>query len=254
MNEDFKNFYLTDIGGLFQVYSPLGVHREIENRKYSGLLICTSGAIEYKHNGKVFKCDKNHILFVSEKMTYCLDCVKEDISYVINFKCTKTFPTFKSFECNVNSIVEYIDRLRINRYKADSSYFVVISRLILDIILKLTTDEEKKYPLILLNAIDYIHDHFTDSDITNEAIAKHCSISVIYLQKLFAKYIKKGTKQYIDYLRFHKAEDLLLTTDRPVYQIANECGFTNQITFFRAFEKKHNGLTPTEFRKLNSII
>ena len=89
MNDDFKDFYLTDVSGLFQIYSRPGVHREIENRKYSGLLICTSGEIEYKHSGKVFKCDKNHILFVSEKMTYCLDCIKEDLSYVINFKCTK---------------------------------------------------------------------------------------------------------------------------------------------------------------------
>lgn len=254
MNNDFKNFYITDVNGLFQVYSPLGVHREIIDRKYSGLLICTSGEIEYKNNGEIFKCDKNHILFVSEKMTYCLDCIKEDISYVINFKCTKIFPTFISFECNVKAIIEYIDQLITNRYDTNSNYNLKISKLVLDLILKLTADEENKYPLILLKAIDYIHKNFTDPNISNTSIANHCSISIIYLQKLFAKYIKCGTKQFIDDLRFHKAEDLLLKSDLPIYQISSECGFSNQITFFRAFTKKHNGLTPAKYRKTNTII
>ena len=62
MADDFKDFYLTDVGGLFQVYSPLGVHREIENRKYSGLLICTSGEINYKHN--IANCNKYIIISV----------------------------------------------------------------------------------------------------------------------------------------------------------------------------------------------
>ena len=254
MDNDFKNFYISDVSGLFQVYSPLGVHRDIVNRQYSGLLICTTGEIEYKHNGEIFKCDKDHILFVSEKMTYCLDCIKEDISYVINFKCTKIFPTFKSFECNVKAIIEYVDQLITNRYDTSSNYNLKISKLVLDLILKLTSDEDNKYPLILLKAIDYIHKHFADPDISNNSIANYCSISIIYLQKLFAKYIKCGTKQYIDDLRFRKAEDLLLKTDLTVYQIANECGFANQISFFRAFSKKRNGLSPAKFRKTNNII
>ena len=137
MNEDFKNFYLTDIGGLFQVYSPLGVHREIENRKYSGLLICTSGAIEYKHNGKVFKCDKNHILFVSEKMTYCLDCVKEDISYVINFKCTKTDKKcmFSIIGCNEkispNGTEEHLELYKIRHIELLSHFFKFMGNLLI---------------------------------------------------------------------------------------------------------------------------
>ena len=253
MDKSFKNFCLTDIGGLFQVYSPLGVHREINNRKYSGLLICTTGEIEYKHDGRIFKCDKNHVLFVSENMSYCLDCIKEDLSYVINFKCTTSFSTFQSFECDTNSIVEYIKRLQVDKFETDSNYFVILSRLILDIILKLTMNEEKKLPFILLKATDYIHLHFADGDISNESIANYCSISIIYLQKLFAKYMKCGTKEYVNNLRLHKAENLLLTTDLPIYEIANECGFNNQITFFRVFQKQHNGLTPAKYRKANTI-
>lgn len=253
MDELLRNFYITDIGGLFQVYSPRGVHREIKNRGYSGLLICTSGEIEYKHNGKIFKCDSNNILLVSEKMTYCLDCIKEDVSYVINFKCTNIFPTFKSFECNVKSIVEYINRINISKYEVGFNDSIIISKLILDILLKVTNGEEKKYPFILLKALKYINSHFADYDISNNVIADHCSISVIYLQKLFAKYLKKGIKQYIDYLRQHKAEELLIATEMPIYQISSECGFTNQITFFRAFEKTHDGLTPAKYRNLNII-
>ena len=187
-------------------------------------------------------------------MTYCLDCVKEDISYVINFKCTSILPTFKSFECNTKTIIEHINQLMTNKYVMDSNYYLILSKLILDIMFKLTSDEDSNYPLILHKAIEYIYNHFAESDISNESIARHCSISVIYLQKLFAKYIKQGTKEFINNLRISKAEDLLLKTDLPIYQIASECGFTNQITFFRAFAKKHGDVTPANFRRINSII
>lgn len=128
-----------------------------------------------------------------KKMTYNLDCIKEDVSYVINFKCTNIFPTFKSFECNTKAIVEHINQLITNKYDTDINYHLALSKLIFDIIFSLTSDET-----ILLSAIDYIHSHFADSDISNLSIANHCSISVIYLQKLFAKYVKQGTKRYIN--------------------------------------------------------
>ncbi len=254
MNEIFKNFYLTEIGGIFQVYSPLGVHREIVDRKYSGILVCTSGEIYYKHKGEVFRCDKDHVLFVPANISYCLDCVKEDISYVINFKCTAYSPTFESFEVDVKPIVEYINNFRAHDYEADTNYKVILSRLILDLILKMTNGEKTHFPLILSEAIDYINNHYSDVGISNEEIAKHCSASIIYLQKLFAKYLNVGIKEYIMNLRFRKAEQLLISSAKPIYEISNDCGFSNQITFFRAFVKKHDGVTPLSYRKSNSVI
>ena len=152
-----------------------------------------------------------------------------------------------------SDFVSYVDRINVItiHYFCNLNDSIIITKLILDILLKVTNGEEKKYPFILLKALKYINSHFADYDISNDVIADHCSISVIYLQKLFAKYLKRGIKQYIDYLRQHKAEELLIATEMPIYQISSECGFTNQITFFRAFEKTHDGLTPAKYRKLN---
>ena len=45
----------------------------------------------------------------------------------------------------------------------------------------------------------------------------------------------------------HIAEDLLLTTQKTIDEIAFETGFTNKVTFFKIFREKHN-CTPKSYR------
>lgn len=254
MEEQLKNFYVTNIGGLFEIYSPLNVHRDIVNRKYSGLLICSTGQIEYHHNNNVFVCDKNHILFVPSGITYYLECTKEDVSYVINFQCTISEETFVSLYANVQKIVEKIKVFMSEHRPSEEDYNLSLTALILEIIRDFTGKKQIKTPQILNDAIEFINQNYCDPKLSNSTIAEHCSTSIIYLQKLFAKYHGAGIKEYVTGLRFSKAEQLLLTTSIPVYEIATECGFNNQISFFRSFYKRHNGVTPLKYRNSSEIM
>ena len=254
MEELLKNFYITNIGGLFEIYSPLNVRRDIVNRKYSGLLICSTGQIEYHHNNNVFVCDKNHILFVPSGITYYLECTKEDVSYVINFQCTISEETFVSLSANVQKIVEKIKVFMSEHRPSEDDYNLSLTALILEILGDFARKKQKKTPQILDDALWFIHQNYCDPKLSNSMIAEHCSSSVIYLQKLFSKYCKVGIKEYITNLRFNKAEQLLLSTNTPIYEIATECGFNNQISFFRAFSNRHNGLTPLKYRNSSEIM
>ncbi len=53
---------------------------------------------------------------------------------------------------------------------------------------------------------------------------------------------------YVNQKRIEHACTLLTTTDLPVLQIANSCGYENDITFRRIF-KKYIGVTPGEYRR-----
>jgi YesN/AraC family two-component response regulator len=52
---------------------------------------------------------------------------------------------------------------------------------------------------------------------------------------------------YITDYRMQKAKVLLLSSDLPIGTIAERTGFANGNYFFTLF-KKHNGITPNEYR------
>ena len=44
--------------------------------------------------------------------------------------------------------------------------------------------------------------------------------------------------------------ELLVETEDPIGEIAEQAGFSNNPYFYKAF-KKHNGVTPAEYRRIN---
>lgn len=87
-------------------------------------------------------------------------------------------------------------------------------------------------------------------NLTEEFIASLFYLNRSYLSQLFRQ--KTGEK-FIDYLndiRIDKAKELLVSTDRKMYQIAKSAGYNNTKYFFRIFKKK-TGITPEQYRLQN---
>lgn len=55
---------------------------------------------------------------------------------------------------------------------------------------------------------------------------------------------------YIESLRIHRAEELLLQGSLSVHAISKNIGYVNTTTFYNAFKRKHN-CTPTQWLKLH---
>lgn len=89
-----------------------------------------------------------------------------------------------------------------------------------------------------------IHSH---EELTVSKISEHFEITPTYLTRLFKKYKHVTTNQYITQIKIQQAEELLLTTDKSVKEIAIELSFSNEKYFMRVF-KNLQGITPTEFR------
>ena len=95
----------------------------------------------------------------------------------------------------------------------------------------------------------YIQKNY-QKDLTQDFIACLFYLNRSYLSTLFKQ--KTGMK-FIDYLnevRIGKAKELLLNSDRKMYQIAKACGYDNTKYFFRVF-KKVMGVTPEQYRNVN---
>jgi AraC-like DNA-binding protein len=60
--------------------------------------------------------------------------------------------------------------------------------------------------------------------------------------------MQMSPQEYLMQVRMEKSRELLLKTDVPIYMVAKEVGYADQLAFSRIFRKKH-GLSPEQYRK-----
>ncbi len=97
-------------------------------------------------------------------------------------------------------------------------------------------------------AVDYIHEHFSQDDISVGALAAMCGMGESYFQRLFKEKYGMPPKRYISQLKVNHACELLRMERYNVSQVAEMSGFSDVYFFSRQF-KSYIGITPTEFMK-----
>ena len=96
------------------------------------------------------------------------------------------------------------------------------------------------------NILEYIDKH-SNEKILVEDIAKLCHMSYSYFAKYFRDLYGQSCKDYIEFIRLSKVENLLLFTDYDLSYISNETGFSDCSHLIRVFKRKY-GMTPKKFR------
>jgi len=79
-------------------------------------------------------------------------------------------------------------------------------------------------------------------------LASLAGLSPSRFNAVFRDVVGIAPKPYLQSLRLRKASMLLLSSDEPVYAIAEECGFASSCYFCRFFARQ-TGMTPAAFRK-----
>lgn len=110
----------------------------------------------------------------------------------------------------------------------------------------------KKHPKdaggnLLERILSYIQANYSNP-LTLSSIAAELEISPFQLSRIFSGNIGLRLDKYINELRVNYANHLLLSTDRPITDIAFDCGFDTLRTFNRAY-KDIMSVTPREYRK-----
>lgn len=94
--------------------------------------------------------------------------------------------------------------------------------------------------------LNYIQQNY--AKVSVEGIARHFSISVSHLGRIFRKNTHTTVSDAIQQVRVQKACELLTSTKLPVQNIAEAVGYTDVTYFIRMF-KKHQHTTPLQYRK-----
>ncbi|MDS0524827.1 response regulator [Clostridium sp. SHJSY1] len=128
-------------------------------------------------------------------------------------------------------------------------YFLNQSQKLLEI---LKEDKKNSNTIAVDLAKKYIINNF-NKDITLKDVASEVYLSHNYLSELFKKEVGEGFYDFLSKYRIKKAKEILMTTNLKVYEIAEHVGYSDSITFGRAF-KKITGTTPNGFRNSKAKI
>lgn len=107
-------------------------------------------------------------------------------------------------------------------------------------------EEKEQGNTIVEKAIRYIHRNY-QQDLSSTIIADALNVSDGYLRTLFKKEMNYTVKEYILQFRVERSKDLLLHSNKKVYEIAKECGFSSSQHFCRVFHQI-TGVAPGEFK------
>ena len=94
---------------------------------------------------------------------------------------------------------------------------------------------------------EYIDAHLTEK-LSVSSLCRSFNLSKNALYNLFNVHMECPVKEYINARRLERAEQLLKTTELPIYEVCEQCGIENYQYFCRLF-KKEKGETPLQYRK-----
>ena len=110
--------------------------------------------------------------------------------------------------------------------------------------LSLAKGDKSKY---VLEAMNYIAEHYSDSDISITPIARSLGVSESHLSHVFKKETSYTIVNYLTQYRIHMAMKLLQDCRYKVYEVAEMVGYRD-VAYFGSTFKKLAGMSPSEYQ------
>ncbi|MBO4324991.1 MAG: helix-turn-helix transcriptional regulator [Lachnospiraceae bacterium] len=127
-----------------------------------------------------------------------------------------------------------------------SSLLVSVIRVFKDRGLNVSVQHSAPEEASIDSVTEYIDAHSAEP-LRVEDLAKRCGMSYSYFARTFRRMYGRGCREYIEFVRVCKAEDLLLFTDYDLTYISQETGFSDCSHLIKTFKKWKNE-TPKQFR------
>ena len=106
-----------------------------------------------------------------------------------------------------------------------------------------TTDTKPE----ILEAIEYINRHYKEN-LNLEYVADHVHLSKYYFCRQFSKTTGATFLEYLNNIRLAKVHQLLINTNLPIAEIAEQTGFSSATQLSRTFANAYK-VSPSKFRK-----
>ncbi len=156
---------------------------------------------------------------------------------------------YELYERMFQEIIRLFDNKHTHPFLLQSKIFALFDLILTDADRKVQQKKAGvKIPSELLNrAMQFIDENY-GRNLSLSDIAAYIRFSPIYFHNAFTTYFGKTPHAYLTEKRLDAAKIHLLTTDIPISEIIDLCGFSSHSHFDYAF-KKAFGITPSAYRK-----
>ena len=96
--------------------------------------------------------------------------------------------------------------------------------------------------------LQWLEENFSRPELNVAMVADHFGISKKYVSQFLKDQTGKSYNEYLEELRLNHAMNLLRTSDLSITEIAINCGFSTQNTFYKAFRRRFE-LSPSAVRR-----
>lgn len=199
----------------------------------------------------LFACDDDFALRLSQICKINNIRIPEEISLLgvdnDELICNLSDPPISSIVTDVDKGGYEAGRLidRMLKKEIDEPYDIIIKPTRFE--LRKSTEKYDIENVYISEVVNYIEDNFR-SDIDINSLTQLVPLSRRNLEVKFKEAMRTTIYQFILSCRVDYFANLLLTTDRTLYDMALESGFNDCKNISRIF-KKHKGYTPVEFKK-----
>lgn len=104
----------------------------------------------------------------------------------------------------------------------------------------------------IIKIVEYIDSSFSNS-INLQDLSDKFKLNPQYISRFFKEKMGIGFQEYLNNMRLEKSLSDLIYSEKHIFDIALDYGFSDGKSYSRAF-KKRNEITPLEFRKKNSNL
>lgn len=255
MNYDFNIDKI--IVALFVATNPDRVHK---NRPSHGLAVILSDGVTYIFDsGRKITVHAGEIIYLPKYSNYVVDssCNRKGC-YAINFELSedRSFAPFLFKPKNAAAFLDHFKKAEQVWRGKKHGYMLKCKAELYDILYDMQTevlsgyvDKEKRE--VILPAVEYIHDNYTNELLNITALSDMCGISPEYFRKLFRQFYGISPVKYINNLKISRAKELILSGMYTITQAAEMSGYTDMSHFSREF-RKATGTAPSTFGKTTS--
>lgn len=247
-----ENIDLADV-----VYTEKNSFVQFKERLFHGFVFYPKGKCTYIYDDCSFTTDDNCFLYLPYGKKYCISSKEKSSPYLINFSstCAVDYPAF----CRKYKNANHLDNLFTAAIKFFKDKKVGYEAEICSIVYRIIAIVQREsvseyvpnsYYEKIQPAVEYLEKHYTDVNLNIEFLAKKCNLSVRYFYKLFKQYYRVSPKTYVLMQKIERAKTMLSYGSMKIYEIAENCGFSNVYHFSKIF-KIMVGLSPIEYRKTN---
>ncbi len=255
-----RRLYLTDVG-----FFPCAKHHYRERKdgieEYI-LIYCAGGSGMIHVNGNQYMLHENEAFCIPRFQGHSYYTVEDNPWSIlwVHFKGEDT-QYFPLDECRIvhfqsdNStnrmmfLFELLFRVLEGNYTLGN--FIYISQ-VLSLIMAETYHREKSDTTVQQNKlvtiiIRYMYKHLREN-LTLEQVTQEFELSKSYLNSIFQKYTQHSPMEFYINLKMKEACKLFRTTDKYIYEVAQDLGYQDQYYFSRIF-KKVVGISPKNYKQ-----